>query len=335
MTTVTEEELSRRLLSAAALVRLSACFLLGPLLWASPLLAQTPQNPSPMVEHTRAHDRIRPVQHDGTRVELDAGLPAPVSLFIPPTARASTGDSGDLGLALLIHLMGADYIAEDAVVENGFHDVLAVLNLGSGSRAFERPFQKADAFDRLLDSLTAATSRLIERPVTFEHIDLSAFSAGYGGVRGILSRHAERIHGVLLLDALHTGYVPEHTPLSEGGRLDTTLLEPFAAFAEAAVAGEKALVLTHSEVFPGTFASTTETSDYLLDVLGLTREAVLEWGPVGMQQLSVAARGGFRVLGFAGNSAPDHVDHLHGVAGFLCLLHAPHQKCRFSEPAID
>ena len=36
-----------------------------------------------------------------------------------------------------------------------------------------------------------------------------------------------------------------------------------------------------------------------------------------MQQLSEARRGGFDVLGFAGNSAPDHVDHLYALGEWL------------------
>jgi hypothetical protein len=36
-----------------------------------------------------------------------------------------------------------------------------------------------------------------------------------------------------------------------------------------------------------------------------------------MQQLSQARRHHFEVLGFAGNTAPDHVDHLHGLFYFL------------------
>jgi hypothetical protein len=47
---------------------------------------------------------------------------------------------------------------------------------------------------------------------------------------------------------------------------------------------------------------------------------VLEWGPVGMQQLGEARAGRLLVRGFAGNSAPDHVDHLHGLPEFLRLL---------------
>ena len=37
-------------------------------------------------------------------------------------------------------------------------------------------------------------------------------------------------------------------------------------------------------------------------------------GPQKMQQLSEAKSGQFRVLGFAGNTAPDHIDHLHALA---------------------
>ena len=36
-----------------------------------------------------------------------------------------------------------------------------------------------------------------------------------------------------------------------------------------------------------------------------------------MQQLSEAHRGGFHVLGFAGNSAADHVDHLYALGEWL------------------
>jgi hypothetical protein len=39
-----------------------------------------------------------------------------------------------------------------------------------------------------------------------------------------------------------------------------------------------------------------------------------------MQQLSEARSGRFALLGFAGNSAPDHIDHLHGMPEFLLRL---------------
>lgn len=96
------------------------------------------------------------------------------------------------------------------------------------------------------------------------------------------------------------------------GRLDAPELEPFVRFAREAVAGEKGFLIRHSEILPGTFASTTETTDHLLQELGLSRTPVLQWGPLGMQQLSRVRRRGFEMRGFAGN-APDHVDHFHGM----------------------
>jgi hypothetical protein len=146
---------------------------------------------------------------------------------------------------------------------------------------------------------------------TRRHLALSAFSAGYGAVRAILqdSALASRVHAVQLLHGLHALYVPEGRLLADGGTIEPSQLAPFVAFARRAMRDEVRFVITHSMIFPGTYASTTEVTDALLDVLGLRRTAVLAWGPRGMQQLSCVQVGGFEVLGFAGNSTPDHVDH--------------------------
>ena len=109
--------------------------------------------------------------------------------------------------------------------------------------------------------------------------------------------------------------------MAEGGAVDSTQMQPFLDWAKLAVSGERSFLMTHSSVFPGTFASTTETAEYLLQTLGIRRQPMLAEGPVGMQQTSVAGRGKLRILSFAGNSAPDHVDHYHGMGMFLssCL----------------
>ena len=45
--------------------------------------AQQPQNPSPMVEHTRAHPRLKQETPPGRRENLDLG-----TLFLPSHSRA-------------------------------------------------------------------------------------------------------------------------------------------------------------------------------------------------------------------------------------------------------
>jgi hypothetical protein len=80
------------------------------------------------------------------------------------------------------------------------------------------------------------------------------------------------------------------------------------------------ILITHSEIFPGSYASTTETADYLINALHLQRHAVLKSGPAGMQMLSETHRNGLTILAFAGNTAPDHIDHFHGLPVFLKMV---------------
>ena len=73
----------------------------------------------------------------------------------------------------------------------------------------------------------------------------------------------------------------------------------------------------HTEISPGTFASTTETADWLIRELGLRRRATLRGGPMGTVLLSDTRAGRLRIQGYAGNSAPDHVDLLHALPDLL------------------
>jgi hypothetical protein len=144
----------------------------------------------------------------------------------------------------------------------------------------------------------------------FRTIVLSSFSAGYGAVREILRDKTNwaRITSVILADSLYGEYGHEADDLG-----------PFLAYVQAG----KRLVMTHSELYPGTYESTSEAADWLLSKVGAKRKAVLRWGPIGMQQLSESIKGSFVVLGFAGNTADDHVDHLYGLERWYGLALPP------------
>lgn len=276
-------------------------------------IAQT-QNPSPMIERTRAHQRVSatpPAQ--GIRDSVPGPNNKMIPLFIPKSVKHANR------IDLVIHFHGAAFVSEHAAAELGHDYVIATVLLGTGSGIYDRSFTPPEVFDSLLNAIRQSVARDLGRDVAFRRIILSGWSAGYGAVRAILrdSAHAEMISAALLLDGLHAGYIPDATPIAAGGQLDTTSFAPFLRYARWAMAGRKHFLITHSEIFPGTFASTTETTTYMIDALGLKRRPVIKWGPVGMQQLSEAASGKFEVRGFAGNSAPDHVDHFHGLARFL------------------
>ena len=293
------------------------------LLVTSRAVAQNPtpppaaaQNPSPMVEETRAHQRLVQKTLPGTTRSFSGPAGKPVEVFVPDRVRKR--DQVDL----VIHFHGVAWIPEQSVAELGDRTVTAVVNLGAGSGTYDRAFADPTTFDSLLNGVTREVSAAAGRVERIGRLTLVGFSAGHGAVRAILRepRHFARVDAVLLLDGMHTSYIPEGVVLANGGAMDTTNLVAFTNFARAAMRGEKRFLVTHSEIFPGTFASTTETADWMLRALGLRRTPVLRWGPRGMQQLSEVHSGKLEVLGFAGNSAPDHVDQLQSMPELLARL---------------
>jgi hypothetical protein len=266
-----------------------------------------------MAETTRKHERLSPRDLGGTVRSFVGPGGKVVDLFVPDRVRAR--DKFDL----VVHFHGTAWVPEQAVAGLSSHPATAVVNLGAGSSAYSSVFADPAAFDSLLAGVTREVSVTTGKAANVGRVTLVGFSAGYGAVRAILRdpRHFARVDVVLLLDGMHASYLPEGTALAAGGTIDSTNLAAFADFARAAVRGEKRFLVTHSEIFPGTFASTTETADWLLRTLGIRRTPVLRWGPRGMQQLSEAHAGRFELLGFAGNSAPDHIDHLHAMPEFL------------------
>jgi hypothetical protein len=263
------------------------------------------QNPSPMVEHTRDHSRLRQESPEGRREKLSTG-----TLFIPEKIGTAKR------LPLFVHFHGAAWVAEIAARDR--RSAVITVQTGSGSGTYAKQFSDRGLFGEMLREAAGKTG------VTFAPISLSAWSAGHGAIREILQvpEYYGRVQKVLLIDGLHTGYVGGSPGPLESG-LEPDHLEIFLKFARDAVAGRKTLVITHSEIFPGTFASTTETADWLLAKLGLRRRAVLRWGPRRTQQLSEARAGKFLLLGYAGNSASDHVDEFHSLPEYLKLLDSP------------
>lgn len=265
----------------------------------APLRAQQSQNPSPMVEHTRAHPRLMQETPAGRREKLELG-----TLFLPEKLKRQTSTP------LFIHFHGGTWLPEVAAARLGNTAVISV-QIGSGSGAYAKPFSDPQLFTRLLQEAETKAG------VKFVSVTLTAWSAGYGAVREILKvpEHYARIARVLLIDGLHAGYIGDK-PGPQESQLETENLNVFLQFARDAVAGRKQMIITHSEIFPGTFASTTETADWLLAQLGLKRQPVLKWGPQGTQQLSETRTGKFLLIGYAGNSAPDHVDQLHSLPAY-------------------
>lgn len=269
------------------------------------LIAQTAQNASPMTDSTRPHPRIARHEVPGRRVPLSLG-----TLYIPSDFKPGKRHP------LIVHFHGAPWLLEQQVRRHASQAVLISVQLGAGSRGYSDAFAEPDRFLRLAEEATARVREVVQAPVTWDSMTLTSFSAGYGAVRSILQHPGQydRVDAVALADSLHASYTGDSTqPRSTDLPVDDLLLRPFMRFAADAAAGRKRMLITHSEVFPGTYPSTTETADVLLRHVNVRRRPVLRQGPAGMQQLSEAIQGHLRVSGFAGNSAPDHMDHLYAI----------------------
>lgn len=260
---------------------------------------QMPQNPSPMVEHTRKHPRLAQETPPGKRMPLQTG-----ALFIPQGVAARPH------LPLLVFFHGGTWIPEVAAAQRRM--AVISVQIGAGSGVYARAFADQDRFPALLDEAMRLTGK------RFPRLILGGWSAGCGAIRELLRQPEvySRVDSILAIDGIHAGY-RSGKPGPLESELETENLDIWKRFAADAIAGRKQLLITHSEIFPGTFASTTETADYLLRETGLERQVVLKWGPVGMQQLSHVRTGNFRVHGYAGNTAPDHVDQLHALPQLL------------------
>jgi hypothetical protein len=269
----------------------------------STLTAQMAQNPSPMVEHTREHPRLTKQTPPGRRVDLGLGR-----LFVPQRVKHTRG------VRLLWFFHGGDWLPEVAAAQQQNMAVISV-QAGAGSGTYAKLFADPQRFPKLI------TEAEDKSGLRFGEIDLGGWSAGCGALREILKDAIsyQRVSRVLCIDGIHTGYV-NGTPGPQESQIDTDNLQVWLQIGRDAMAGKKRLLITHSEIFPGTFASSTETADYLLREWGLRAHGVVKWGPMKTQILSEVKRGGLLVMGFAGNSAPDHVDELHSLPGYLRWL---------------
>jgi hypothetical protein len=214
---------------------------------------------------------------------------------------------------VLLHLHGASSAVEPAVVEAGWTGVLVEFNRKGLSSVYSRPFSDPALFPRLLDSSLRALreAKVVDDP-QLGRVVVSAFSAGFGGVRELLKvpEHVRRIDAIVLADSLYCGYQGD----PRDRRLDPALMSGFRAFAEQAASGTKRMVITHSAQIPEGYGSTTETADDLIRQVGGKSEASRVDQGNGFVTIRAFRKGGLVILGYEGAGPEDHMRHLRRVA---------------------
>ncbi|WP_437291360.1 hypothetical protein [Sorangium sp. So ce406] len=248
-------------------------------------------------------------------------IPIPDGIITIPASFSSADGAYDL----VVHFHGVNDVVQAGFERAGLNAVVMIINMGISSAAYETRFSIRSYLPALLAKTQAALEARGLRDARLRRVALSAFSAGYGAVRGLLNQPGfdDKVDAVLLLDGIHTGYMPlDHS-------LDMERLKPFGRFAELAATGKKLMSITHSEITPvGDYAGTHESTDALLKLAGAQRapgagadaQAVYELSGTASEAkprfvpLSEAHKGAFHVRGYAGTQKPDHVRHLTRMA---------------------
>jgi hypothetical protein len=141
------------------------------------------------------------------------------------------------------------------------------------------------------------------------HLAVSSWSAGQGAVRKIVSHFGSRVDAVVLLDSLHSGYEP-----GAGHRVSEGPIAGVLDYAARAANGEATLFLSHSQIVPPGYPSTTEVADHLLASVTGTRTPMQGMNPLGAELVSGFDRGGMHVRGYLGGDKAAHCAHVELLA---------------------
>jgi hypothetical protein len=287
---------------------------------AASLIPPIASSPSVAASAAAAPSGTFTVVPDGY-VTIDGGL-----LFAP---RTFVDDDGRYDL--IVHFHGGGEIVRQSVEHAGISALVAVINLGIGSAAYQEPFKDPGRFDALLAEVAAGAARKGVRLPQLRRLALTSWSAGYGAIESILEHrqapHAERdpLDAIILLDSVHCGYV-DHDPR----RLNERSILPFIRAARAAAQGQLMMSVTHSEVETIGFASTSRSAALLLEAVGAPAASVALSPmpahltlPATAKSIGQRARmvpvsdtrvGLLRVQGFKGDGRAHHAAHLTQMA---------------------
>ncbi|MCX7918813.1 MAG: hypothetical protein N3A72_04215 [bacterium] len=258
------------------------------------------------------------IELPGQHFALSTGV-----MYVPPYFHAKKKN-----VNLLIHFHGASWVVEQSFYPTGKNAVVVTIPLRGLSGVYTAKYKDKKEFGRLLTEImeTLDKNSIVHRP-RLGRLCLTSFSAGFGAMREILQVPAyyKKITDTVFLDSIHAGLdTTTHTPPAEQ-------MQMFLQFAQDAVRGKKTMWITHSQIDPKTYASTTKTADFLIKKLGLQRVVKHEdtsslsldepWKT--MRLLSTVDQGNFHVREFAGETGQDHMNHFYTMGKYIAQTSLP------------
>lgn len=198
--------------------------------------------------------------------------------------------------------------------EGGVNAMVITAETEGLSGAMMKQFGATSFVPNMMDVALQKAREKYGPDVKLGKLALGSFSAGYAPLQVALSDPAirERTDAVVVLDGIHYGKAGKPTPAAH---------QPFVDFAKEAAAGNKLMVITHSEIKP-TYSSSTDAADYIARQVGGQRvtdeKGLPDWTYDTRYKYQVApssrvTQGDFHVEGYSGGQAKNHVEQIDNL----------------------
>jgi hypothetical protein len=240
------------------------------------------------------------------------------TLFVPKGWSAPA--NGDVPLTA--HFHGAHWFTIQEHTARGMKGPLLNFDLGLASEAYRVPFEDEKRFGRILRAVEKELGKRGSNDVRISTVDISSFSAGYGAVRQLIQtpEYFALIRRIVLLDSIYARYKagPRGRVVREP---DPEHIEPWVPFARAAINGQKTFLVTYSEVPTPSYASSSETTSALLNVLGVPVQPVSPGSTPASSDPDYPLRrradlGRLHAWGYAGTDQKAHLAHARHLGEF-------------------
>ena len=214
------------------------------------------------------------------------------------------GHTSDMGFDVLIHFNGAE-AARKLLVQVAGGISLVLLDRGSPGE-YSRMFGSTAVFPELYRSIEAGLKRHCgDSRAHIRHLALSSWSAGTVAITKLFAQKQPGIDAAIVLDGLHSGWAMNAPHVPELSSLNPEFIRSAIDFAQRALRGETIFVLTHSNVEPGSYPSTSLTAELLVSELG-QKSTRLSPEAQRFGQVSALDVRGLHVWGFRGGNELAH-----------------------------
>lgn len=240
------------------------------------------------------------------------------------------GHTADMGYDVWVHFHGSEAVRKLLVqVTRGL--VLVLVDKGNGGGPYAKALRSPAIFPELRRSIEAELRHASgDERAHIRHLGVSAWSAGEVAVDKLLEQKQPGIDAFVILDGLPGGWKPGAPHLAELDTLDVAFIQHALDLAKRARTGAPMFFLTHSEVDPVTYPSTTLSARLLLRELGL-KETPVDPGSERYGQLSTVDEGALHVWGFRGKDEGAHCSQLMQITRIVGDVIEP----AWDTPAMD